>query len=237
MPDVFSSFEDAWQEFRARESLRLVGDTLEWEWTHGRAQYLAFLARVDGSGAREHLARIAEWLNRIPGIEPYPDWYWHITVKGVGFQVIKRVREDDVLSQDVQQVTEEARALLDEQQASDAQLGLANGVAEVAFVEVRDGGLMREVNTRLAAGLARVPRYSVDGDSFLPHVSVARFASDDGLDELKVVLSELRGEGAGPTFPIRCIELVKVGLSEGTPEFETLATYSLAPAPSERGAA
>lgn len=237
MPDVFSSFEDAWQRFQAHDSLRLVGDSLEWEWTRGRAQYLALLVRIEDPEARKHLACMAERVGRIPGVDVYPDWYWHITVKGVGFQVIKRAHEDDVLRQDVPRIADEARALLDRRQAFEAQLGLANGVAEVAFVEVWDGGRMREVNTHLAEGLARVPRYSVDGACFLPHVSVARFASNDGLDELKVVLSELRSEGPGPTLPIRRIELVKVWLSEGAPEFETLATYSLAPAPSERGAA
>lgn len=82
MDDAATSFDDAWERFQARDSLRLMGDTLEWEWTRGRAQYLAFLVRVEDSGAREHLAQVAERLARIPSVEPYPDWYWHITVKG-----------------------------------------------------------------------------------------------------------------------------------------------------------
>jgi 2'-5' RNA ligase len=237
MPEVASSFEDAWERFRARDSLRLAGDTLEGEWTRGRAQYLAFLVRVEDPAAREHLARIAGRLAGIPGVEPYPDWYWHITVKGVGFQVIKRAREDDVLRQTVPRIADEAQALLAGQPALEAQLGLANGVAEVAFVEVWDGGRMREVNSHLAEGMPQIPRYPVDGVAFLPHISITRFTSNDGLDELKAALAEVRSESPGPTFPIRRIELVKVWLSEETPEFETLATYSLARERSGRGAA
>jgi 2'-5' RNA ligase len=228
MVEVSSSFDDAWERFQARDSLRLVGDTLEWEWTRGRAQYLAFLVRVEDSNAREHLIRVTERLAVIPGVEIYPDWYWHITLKGVGFQVTRRAHEDDVLRQDVPRIEREARALLAGEAAFEAQLGLANGFAEVAFVEVQDSGTVRDLNARLNDGLPQVPHQPIDSAPFLPHISIARFTSDEGLDELKVALAELRSEGPGPTFPVRCVEFVKVWLSEGVPEFDTLATCSLA---------
>ena len=104
--------------------------------------------------------------------------------------------------------------------------------AEVVFVEVRDGGRTRELNARLSDGLPEIPRSATEGAPFLPHISIARFTSDEGLGELKAALAELRSEGPGPTFPVRRIEFVKVWLSEETPEFDTLATYSLAQEPS-----
>ncbi len=228
MADLAASFEDAWARFQARDALRLAGDTLEWEWTRGRAQYLTFLVRVEDAGAREHLARLADRLRGIPGVEPYPDWYWHVTVKGAGFQVIKRTQEDDILRQDVPRIAGAARSLLAEAPAYEAQLGLANGFAEVVFVELWDGGRTRELNVRLTEGVPEVPRYPSDGDAFLPHVSIARFTSNDGLDQLKSTLTELRAEGPGPSFLVRRVEFVKVWLSEQLPEFDALATYALA---------
>ncbi len=227
MNDLASSFQDAWDRFQMRDSLRLVGDTLEWEWTRGRAQYLAFLIRIEDGAARNHLARIAERLGNIPGVEPYPDWYWHVTVKGVGFQVIKRAHDDDILRQDVPRIASGARAPLTEQGAFEAQAGLPNAFAEVVFVEVWDGGAVGALNNALIAALPDLPRSSIDGAGFLPHVSVARFTSSEGVDELKEALGALRGEGPGPRFPIRRVEFVKAWLSEAIPEFDTLASYPL----------
>ena len=68
----------------------------------------------------------------------------------------------------------------------------------------------------------------MDASAFLPHISVARFTSNGGLDELKSVLSTLRQEPPGPSFTISRVELIKTWLSEEMPEFETLATYTLA---------
>ncbi len=235
MNDLAASFEDAWERFQARDSLRLVDDTLEWEWTRGRAQFLTFQVRIEDAGARAHITRIIERIAGIAGIEPYPDWYWHATVKGAGFQVIKRERDDDVLRRDVPRMTNAARSLLTQEPAFEARLGLPNGFAEVAFLELWDNGQMGTLNQRLAEGVPGIFRYAVDrqgdgpgdGPGFLPHVSIARFRSDEGLDELKQALASLRGEGPGPTFPVRRIEFVKAWLSEAMPEFDALATYAL----------
>jgi len=222
-----AAFDEAWARFQQLDSLLLAGDTLEWQWTRGRAQYLAFLVRLEDAAARDYVSRVQERITGIPGVEPYPDWYWHITVKGAGFQVIKRTHDDDVLRQDVPRIAAQARELLARQPAFEAQFGLANGFSEVVFIEAHDGGRVRELNTLLCENL-RVPRYPIDGGIFLPHVSIARFTSNEGLAQLKETLAALRREGPGPTFSVRRVEFVKVWLSEAMPEFDTLATYALA---------
>lgn len=227
MVELAASFDEAWTRFQARDSLRTVGDTEEWEWTQGRAQYLAFLVRVEDTAACEYLARITQRLEGIPGIDVYPQTYWHITIKGLGFQVIKRTREDDVLRQDVPRLAGSARALLSSQNTFDAQLGLASGFAEVAFVELWDEARTARLNACLAEGLPGLARSPLDSPAFLPHVSVARFTSDDGLVELKAAIKELRAQGPGPSFAVHRVELVKAWLSEGPPEFDTLTTYPL----------
>jgi hypothetical protein len=225
MSELASTFEDAWTAFQARDALLLAGDTLEWEWTRGRAQYLTFLVRVEDAAARAHVARVIERLAGIPGVEPYPEWYWHVTVKGGGFQVIKRAHDDDILRQDVARIASAARELLADERAYEAQLGLANGFAGVVFLEVFDGGRTRELNAGLG-GLPHIAHYPGD-DVFLPHVSVARFTSNDGLEQLKAALAGLRDEGPGPAFVVRRVDFIKVWLAEEL-EFETLATYPLA---------
>ena len=235
MNDPDSSFEDAWAGFQALDALQLVGGNSEWEWTKGRAQNLAFLVRIEDRAARDHLARMAERLSGIPGVEPLPDWFWHITVKIAGFQVIRRVHEDDVLQRDVPRITGKARAVVSREEAFQARLGLANGFASVVFVEVQDSGRLRQLNARLLEGLPELARSPIDGAGFLPHISVARFRSSDGLDELKATLASLRAEGPGPSFPVRRVEFVKVWVSEEVPEFDVRATYRLAKDAGGRG--
>ena len=225
--DVPSAFDEAWARFQRLDAL-LLGDTLEYEWTRGRAQYLAFLIRLEDPAARDYVASVQERIAGIPGVEPYPDWYWHITVKGGGFQVIKRTHDDDVLRQDVPRIAAQARTLLAREPAVEARLGHANGFSEMVFVEVQDGGRVRGLNALLTEHLP-VPRYPIDGAGvFLPHVSIARFTSNEGLAQLKETLAALRSEEPGPALTLSRVEFVKVWLSEQVPEFDTLATYALA---------
>ncbi len=228
MQNLASSFDDAWAQFQRRDALRLAGDTLEWEWSRGRAQYLTFLVRMDAPAIRTHLATVIERIAGIAGIEPYPEPYWHVTVKGVGFQVIKRSRDDEILRGDVTRLAGTARAILTGQPPYQASLGLANGFAGVVFVEVIDGGETGRVHGLLRDELSELPSAAVDTSAFLPHVSIARFTSSEGLGELKSVLETLRQEQPGPIFTISRVELIKAWLSEEMPEFETLATYTLA---------
>ena len=221
-----SSFDDAWARFQASDSLQHAGDTSWWDWTRGRAQFLTFLVRPDDD-ARAHLARVVERLTGIPGVEPYPDWYWHITVKGAGFQVIKRTHEDDVLRQDVPRIAGKARALFAREATFEAQLGLANAFASVVFVEVWDGGRMRELNARLLAEVPEIARYPIDGEGYLPHISIARFTSSEGLAELKSTLEALRADDPGPHFSASQVAFVKIWLSEDPPEFDEVAADPL----------
>jgi 2'-5' RNA ligase len=116
------------------------------------------------------------------------------------------------------------------QSAFDVTIGRANGFPEVVFAEVSDSLPVRELNTRLLEALPDLIRYPFDGQVFLPHVSVARFTSDDGLDELKATLSSVRGDEPGPGFLIRNVQLVRAHLSATAPTLQTIETYSLGPA-------
>lgn len=208
------------------ESLVVAGDMPDW--ARGRAQSLGFSTRIEDVAALEYVVRVVERIADVPGVDVFPDWYWHITIKGAGFQVIKRSHDDDVLREDVPKLASRAKAIFDATTAFDVQLGPANAFPEVVILEVHDGDAVRALNTRLLEEIDGIGRYPFDGARFLPHVSIARFTSGDGLFELKERLAELRKDGAGPRFQVRRIELVKVWVSEDVPDIDTLATYALA---------
>ena len=233
-PELFSSFDDAWRAFLRRDASGVASNDMP-AFAQGRAQFLAFIARIEDAHAREHLARVNQRVASIPGLEPFPDSYWHITIKGVGFQVIKRSHDDDIMREDVSRLASRAKGALDGVRAFDVQLGPPNAFPDAVILEAHDGGAALALNEALA-GLEGVARYPSDGEGYLPHVSIAQFTSGEGIAQLKAALTELRGEGPGPGFPVRRIELVKAWLSEDVPEFDTLATYTLAPQRSLGGA-
>ncbi len=229
MVELSTSFEAAWEQFQALDASHLVDDAAKLERRHGRAQLLVFLIRIEDPAVREYAEGVLGRIADIPGVEPYPQEYWHITVKVAGFQVIKRTYDDDVLRQDVGRLGREATAMLRTTPAYAAQIGLPNAFPDALILEVRDEGVTREMNTKLAEGLAGLAPNPFDGANFLPHMSIARFTSSEGLDRLKATLAELRAEAPGPEFPIRRVEFVKAWLTEQQPDLETLASCSLAP--------
>ncbi len=226
--EPLSSFEDAWERFLALDSLQLVGDSSELEWTRGRAQLLIFLVRLEDKNALQYAAHVTERIAGIPGVEIIPEAYLHITVKVAGFQVIKRTRDDDILREDVPRVATSARALVIDQPAFESRLGPVSGFASVVFLEVWDGGRLGQLNDRLCEAMPQLANSQIDGAGFLPHLSIARFTSNDGLAELRSALGELRAEGPGPTFPVRRVDFTKAWLGEEMAGFETLASLRLA---------
>lgn len=228
MTDHAPEFAEAWRQFQAATSVRLLHETLEWEWTRGRTDYAAFLVQVTDPDVRAHIAATLDALSGIPGVEPYPEAYWHATIKGVGFMVDEANLKDEVTPADVQRIAEEARKLLERQSPFPAQTGRVNAFAEVVYIEVFDGGVIRKLNQRLLEGVPGIQAHAVDGEGYLPHISIARFSSDEGLAELKDRLAALREkQTSGPEFTVRDVLLIQAHLSSEAPTFETLAAYPL----------
>ena len=227
MDNLRREFDAAWADFRTLDSLRLIPETIESEWTRGRDTYLAFLISLDDLSAVSHLRNLVRQIETIPGVEPYPEDYWHITIKGIGFEVPNATRPDDLRGSEVQRIAKTARAVFATQPAFEVRLGLAGGFPEVVIAEVWDSLPVRDLNCRLLEAAPGLIRYPFDGPNFLPHVSIARFASDERLTGLKETLSRLRQSPPGPAFTVREVRFIRAQLSERTPSFQTIETYAL----------
>jgi 2'-5' RNA ligase len=227
MGSLHREFEAAWTQFQSLEDLRLVSDTLESEWTRGRDTYLAFLVPVDDALAVDSLRSTVRRIEHIPGVEPYPEDYWHITVKGIGFEAKRAERPDDVGGPALDGIAEAAARVFGAQAPFEVMIGDANAFPEVVFSEVQDSLPVRDLNSRLLEAVPELIRYPFDGEAFLPHVSIARFTSNQGLDELKERLHSLRNGESHPTLRIDEVNLVRAHLSAGAPQLETIQTYRL----------
>jgi 2'-5' RNA ligase len=226
MREISSSFDEAWSRFRASEGIVLQQETLEWEWTRGRTDFVAFLIAISDERVREQMGAEVDFIAGISGVDLYPERYWHITVKQVGFLTESAARDDEVSTGDVETLSEAARSVLEASAPVEGEIGPLSAFPEVVFLEVHDGGLVQGMN-RALMNVGAMPRYPVDGLSFLPHVSVARFSSDEGLGELKRRLAEERGSASGIKFRAEEVLLVQAHLAAEAPEFEVLATYRL----------
>ena len=227
MEALRGEFDAAWAQFQTLDSLRLVPETLEAEWSRGRDTYLAFLVPIDDPAVAEHLRKLVRAVDRIPGVEPYPEDYWHITIKGIGFENANPGQTEDVSRSAVRSVAEAARDVFAHQPPFEARIGLAAAFPEVVFAEVWDALPVRDLNGRLLEAIPSLVRYQFDGPHFLPHISVARFTSNDGLPQLKEAVSRSREEGAGPPLSVGEIQLIRAHLSERAPILETIETYRL----------
>ena len=226
MTEIAGDFAEAWRRFGRLGSLVLSTETLEWEWTRGRTDYAALLVRVTSAGVRGEIERVLGELESIPGVDPYPEHYWHATVKGLGFVVEEPTRGDELSPGRLAKLAKESRPMLESTAAFEARVGPAAGFAEVVIMEVHDGGAVRALNTRVMESL-EVLRTPVDGAVFLPHVSIARYKSQEGLGELKVRLAKLRGGAGEATMRVDEVELIMARLSSEAPRFEVVERYRL----------
>jgi len=226
-PDPSASFEHAWSRFHNLDALRLVEDTLESQWVRGRTDYLALLVQVQDAAVRRHIARFVSTITPVRGVEPYPEPYWHITIKGIGFLVRDTPGPDEVSERELSQIREAAAAVLHQQPAFHARIGPISAFPEVVFLEIWDEGRVRDLNALLLESVPLIPRYPVDGAVFLPHISIARFTSNEALVPLKQAVLRLREQGPGPALTVDRIDLISDRLSAGAPAFETIESYSL----------
>jgi 2'-5' RNA ligase len=181
------------------------------------------------AGVISAIERTIEAIADIPGVDPYPAPYWHATVKGVGFVVDEPSREDELSPERLAKLAEEARPVIEATPAFELRLGRPGAFAKVVIMEVLDLGAIRSLNMRLLEAVPGLPRGPFDGAMFLPHVSIARFRSQEGLGELKETLARPRtSPPPEASFRVREVQLIRAHLSAAAPTFGLLGAYGLA---------
>lgn len=227
MPEPNPEFDAVWARFQALERPILGLETLESAWAHGRDRYAALLIPVDDPHTVAYTRRVLDRLSDIPGLEPYPEAYWHITIKGIGFLCDPATGPDEVSEEQMEAVSRQIGDILSAQPRFEVQAGRVNAFPEVVILEAWDDGRVRELNTRVLEAVPGIVRQPFDGPVFLPHISIARFSSDEGLAMLKTTLAELREMPPGPAFTVTHADLICAHLSAAPPTLERLRRFEL----------
>lgn len=227
-PPIFTSFDDAWRWFAAGGELETIAERRE-RFTTGRAQFLAFQVALGDLPIAGEIETVQDELAGIDGLALMPRDALHISIRGVGFQVIARTRPDDVMREDVPRIAERAARALAGVSAIEAQIGPVNVFPDAVILEAHDGGRLRDLRASLDV-IAPDDAFGFDHAQYLPHVTIAAFLDASVADVLRARIVALRDR------PPRRATLTRVELARcwfvdddiaATPERDIVRSYRL----------
>jgi 2'-5' RNA ligase len=189
MPPIFSSFDDAWRWFLDGGQLEAIADWRE-RLTEGRAQLLSFQAPITDLPLVHEIEALEDELSDVRGLRFYSREMLHVSLRGVGFQVIAKTRPDDVLRQDVARIANMATGVAKGTKPIAASAGPVNVFPGAFLLEVHDSGGLGGL--RRALGPVVDDAFGLDESQYLPHITIAMFESPAAADALRERLPALR---------------------------------------------
>ena len=198
------------------------------DWAKGRTGYLTFLIGVRDEKVIERINEIQSSLQEYECFEPYPDEYFHITVKELScFLVSEKKNPDEYTKEELYQLVEKAKEKLEDFEPFELELKNLNNFKSNVIVQAHDGGYIRNINRALLE-IPGVQKLQYDYPRFLPHVSIAQYRSSEDYTELINQLERVRETIVGP-LRVDSIQLVIAHLpKQGRyPRLETLEELPL----------
>jgi 2'-5' RNA ligase len=225
---TFTSFDEAWRWFTSGGDLVPIEEQRE-RFVAGRAQFVTFQAPLADLPVAAEIEALQDDLADVAGLDLMPRDALHISIRGVGFQVIAKTRPDDVTREDVPRAGERAAAPIVATAPIDLTLGPVNVFPDALILEVHDGGRFAELRARLDA-IERGDTFALQHATYLPHVSIGWFRDVACADELRARLPAMR-DRVLPPVQIRRVELARWWFTgedvADTPDRETLRSYLL----------
>jgi 2'-5' RNA ligase len=159
-------------------------------WSVGRS-FLAWHLTFPGDRDVARLARAYQGHLHLPGLDPIPGRWLHLTLQGVGFR-------DEIADADVELLVAAARARLTRLEPFTLALGPAVVDPEVVRLQVHPAATVGQLRRQLRAAIGDVRgRDGVleEEDAFTPHVSLA-YSNGDA--EMAPVVDALRALAPEP---------------------------------------
>lgn len=223
IPGISERFKANWE--RRREiSPHIMKSWTDNDWAKGRSKYLTFTARVREKNLVEKIKRVQKEISSFPCVDPFPEDYFHITVKGCGFLAEPPDHEDDIDLENLQTIIDQATEILHTPRFR-IHLRKLNLFPSVVCLEVHENGRIGAMNKELQS-ISEMRRMEFDYPSFLPHISVARFQNDEEFDRLVDYLEKLRDVEFGE-MTTASIELVIAHLNGKHPQLESIHAFEL----------
>ena len=227
MPPFFTTFDEAWRWFTSGGALTSMEMWRE-RLTAGRAQLLSFQVPIAQTPIADAVEDLQDELSEIPGLAMFDRDMLHISLRGVGFQVITKKRPDDVTREDVGRITKRALTQLRSAKAIVAEVGPVNVFNDALILEVHDAGALADIRR----SLAETPddTFGIADDQYLPHITIAMFEDPTAAaPALRAHLPALR-ERPSVAAKITRVELARwwfIGHEAVFPERDPVRTYKL----------
>ncbi len=195
--------------------------------SNGRKNSLTLSIHIDQPDIIRQIQNVTDEIRHIPGVYLMPPEYYHITVKWLGFLTNRKHHRSDIESPMLERILEQADLILSHLPEFSIQLGRVNGLASFIVLEVEDKGAIAHIQQQFHQDAPLVPTYSIEGEHWLPHLSIAGLNNLDGLSTLKAKMKELRHIEIGEIH-VPHVDLLQAVLQKPCPQCRILRSFSLA---------
>jgi 2'-5' RNA ligase len=172
-------------------------------WRTGRSWYARHVTLPSQPRLHELVAVYQDALASLPGLDPIPMQWLHLTMQGIGFT-------DQVTSQDITAIAEAAKQRLATQPPVPLVIGPALVDAESIMLTVHPAAALDPVRAAVRAAIADVrgPSQVPEGEDWTPHISMAYSHTTDPAAPYIDAISTVSPAPAEPTIPsVQLIEL------------------------------
>ncbi|WP_274912521.1 2'-5' RNA ligase family protein [Streptomyces sp. WZ-12] len=184
-------------------------------WNVGRRFYTWHLTFADQPDVHRYVGAHRDALAHLPGLDPIPNRWLHLTMQGLGFT-------DDVDERDVQAVVDAARPRLAALPPLHLTLSQVLVSPEAVVIPAHPAHDVAAVRRALRAAIAEVwPTVPEAEDDFRPHVSVAYSNTDAPAQPVSQAMSSVTAPPA--TAPIATADLIVLHRDRQMYEWETYA--------------
>jgi 2'-5' RNA ligase len=194
---------------------------------NGRRNSLTLSIHIDQPEIIKKIQAVTASIGDISGVYKMPSDSYHITVKWLGFLADQKQHNYDLEPQTLEQILEQTDQILCGIPQFSLRLGGINGLASFIILEVEDNGTIAQIQGRFHEEATSVPNYDLEGEQWLPHLSIAALNHLDGLKQLKTRMRELRDIEIGE-IPVNHIDLIQASLQKPCPTYRTLKSFPLA---------
>ena len=218
-------FGQVWQHFQngfrpsAYDPERVAG-------FDGRKTSLTLSIPIQQPEIIHKIREISAKLQGLDGIYLMPEEYYHVTVKWLGFFTDRKEKDYDIEANTLDLIIEQAENIIGEVPSFEICLKRLNGLGSFVVCEVSDNGAIARLQGRLHQDAADIPIYPLEGEEWLPHLSLAGIKSQKSISQLQHRIRQFRDVELG-TVQVNQIHLSRALLQQPSPSCTTIRTFQL----------
>jgi 2'-5' RNA ligase len=214
-PETNEPHDAIWREFSQRREVNAFRGRIPVP--PAVSAMLGFVMPVTGAEVEAGLAEALAGCDGAGCLTPFPPDYWHITVVPPAL-LSRGTATPAILLREAfaEQALAVARDAVRGYGPFEVRVKGVNAFKDVVVAIPYDGGHSRELSRRLRGALPQLPERYLDGHTPLPHISLAQYKSNDGLDVLAAALAALREQEFG-SFQVDRLEIFVLSVDAGVP--------------------